>query len=302
MRIEFRQLRSFLAVAEEKSFRRAAERVFVTQPALSQQISALEAALEVRLFERDTRGVRLTPAGEAFREGAARTLRSLDEASAAARRAAGLADRRLSLGYAEYLSLPFVAPAVRGLLAEIPDLRFERHELPAPKQPDALHNHSLDLGIGYVRPDLPEDLAFTPLVTGRWMIALPPGHPLAVLESVPLGRLKGERLVLFARVINPPLHDAVLALMRHHGLEPNLIETTQTSAGPRLVREGLGLFWVMSYIHDPGLEGLSVRPLDLPAETHITLGAVYRKDETALPVRRLIALFQQHARTAYPPA
>lgn len=299
MRIEFRQLRSFLAVAEEGSFRRAAERVFLTQPALSQQISALEAALEVKLFERDTRGVRLTPAGEVFREGAARTLRSLDEASAAARAAAGLADRRLSLGYAEYVNLPFVAPAIRALLTEIPDLRFERHELASPRQPDALLSRNLDLGLGYVRPDLSEELAFTPLVTGRWMIVLPPGHPLAALESVPPSRLKGERLVLFARVINPSLHDSVLALMRSHGLEPNLIETTQTSTGPRLVREGLGLFWMMSYIRDPGLEGLCTRPLDLPPESQITLGALYRRDDSSLPVRRLIALFQELAKTAY---
>lgn len=299
MRIEFRQLRSFLAVAEEKSFRRAAERIFLTQPALSQHISALEQALEVKLFEREARGVRLTTAGEAFREGASRTLRALDEASVAARSAAGLADRKLTLGYTEYLNLPFVAPAIRALLAEFPSLRFERLEVASPRQLEALPSHGIDLGIGYLRGEPPESLDFTPLVSGRWLIVLPQEHPLAQQDSVSVAALRGERIVLFARLINPQLHDAVLGLMRAHGLEPNLIETTQTSAGPRLVREGLGLFWVMSYVLGPVPEGLVARPLALPADTQITIGALSRKGEASLPAQRLLTLLKEQARAAY---
>src|SRR5688572_3557106 len=118
--MQLKQLRSFLAVAETNSFRRAARQVGVTQPALSQHVAALEAELGVRLFERDRRRVAITPAGTALREGAAAGLAILDRAAELARRFGTASEKTVRVGALDYISHAFLPAAIMAVKRAMP--------------------------------------------------------------------------------------------------------------------------------------------------------------------------------------
>ena len=288
--MNLRRLRSFVAVAEELSFRRAAVRVGISQPALSQQIRELEEELGgVALFGRDRRGVALTDAGEVLLGPACEAIAILDAAFANVRRLGSAAARTLRLGYVEYMNLPFLAPALRVLAERHPEISVEPHEAYSAAVVAGLAERRLDLGFAFLPVGHPE-LATRPLLVGRWMLVMPAAHPLATGEAAPAPALAGERLILFARHLNPPLHDAlVAALTAGIGAEPDIAyRTAQAHLGPSLVGEGIGLFVVASYVLRALPAGLAARPisgLDGPA---LPLGAVWRGDGRTAAVRAFL--------------
>lgn len=282
-----RRLRSFVAVSEELNFRRAAERVCVTQPALSQQVRELEAELGAALFERDRRRVALTAAGAALLGPAREALAILDAAAAEVRRLGDAAARTLRLGYVEYMNLPFLSPALRRLAERRPDIVVEPQEMFSAAAIAALLERRIDLGFAF-QPVGHPDLASRPVLRGRWMLAMPEGHPLAAGAEVPGPALAGRRLVLFARHLNPPLHDALVAgLARVAGAEPEVAyRTAQAHVGPSLVAEGVGLFVYASYVLRQLPPGIVSRPIaGLPP---LELAAVWRGDARTPAVRAFL--------------
>lgn len=286
MKLELRHLRSFVVLAEELHFGRAARRLAITQPAVSHQLAQAEELLGVELLRRSPRSVSLTPAGRTLLTGARRvlgelerTLRDLGQHQSALR-------NRLVLGYVEYAYLPVVSGLVRTLRERYPDLELEHREMYAAQQVEALRDGEIDVGFALL-PASDLKLVARPILEGFWGVALPRRHPLARLPNVPLAALAGEPLIVFARALNPPLYDWLLTRLRESGFEPRLAyQTSQAHFGPRLVQEGVGLFIAASYVLTELPRGVVVRPLEGLGDK-LVLGALWRPDNRAPALRAL---------------
>jgi DNA-binding transcriptional LysR family regulator len=247
MHIDLRQLRYFVAVAEELNFQRAAARVFITQPALSQQIARLEDELGVQLLVRTTRSVQLTKGGAQLLEGARGLLVQAQELFDGVRRAAQAFERVLRIAYPEYLNPPFIPAALREFSLQHPDVRVERINATSTEAAPLLRAGKLDVHFGITPPDA--DFAQTDLLQGRMSLVMRRDHPLAARRQLAAADLGGHKLIFFARAQFPPLHDEVSALIRRTGVEPDYgFEVLTASVGAEMALQGLGAFLVMSYI------------------------------------------------------
>lgn len=218
---ETRLLRYFVAVAEELSFTRAAERLGVTQQVLSAQIRGLERDLGIELFRRTTRRVEPTPAGEVLLEDARGVLERIERAVERARCAAAgeLGDLRVCHTLtAAYEALPKI---LDGLGAWSPGLEVATRELYAAEVPPAVVGGGFDIGLER-EPGPFRGLEAREIRREPWVAALSEGHPLAGEAEIPLGALEGETVVLWPRKMAPGYHDAMLRAFAGAGLGPEI--------------------------------------------------------------------------------
>ena len=217
--IELRLWRQFVAVAETLHFGRAAARLHMTQPPLTQAIAQLERLLGVRLFDRTRRSVQLTEAGQALLPQAVALLERARALPAVARSAAEGEAGHLRLGFVSTVGFTFLPQWVQAYRAEHPRTRLDLIEATADVQLPAIGTGEFDAGFllhspGFAPPGLDHlRIAQEPLV-----LALPEQHPLASARSLPLARVLAEPLVLFPRRILPSLHDALFGL--YHACRP----------------------------------------------------------------------------------
>jgi DNA-binding transcriptional LysR family regulator len=221
--MELRHLRYFVAVAEELHFRRAAERLYVAQPAVSEQVRKLEDELGVQLFDRTHRNVSLTAGGAALLDEARRVLQQAEIARMAARNAAQGTAGRLRLGHVPDLLPGSVARALRMLGAGGSRMEIHLETGPALRLIGQLRARQLDVVlVGLPVPT--SGLRVTRIGGERAMAVLPAGHPHASAESVSLNRLAPERVIVLPRDSNPAFHSAVVSMCRDAGLSPDLTE------------------------------------------------------------------------------
>jgi DNA-binding transcriptional LysR family regulator len=224
--MELRHLRYFVAVAEELHFRRAADRLHVAQPAISEQIRKLEQELGVRLFDRTPRSVALTVAGGALLEEARHVLRHAEVARQAAQNAGDRATMRLKIGYLPD-SLPASVPrALRHLAASAPRIQVDLETGRSIRLIEDLRAHRLDLVVTAL-PAPTNGLQTTPLGAQRAVLVLPGAHPHSTSQAVALERLAPERIVVLPRDVNPAFHSAVIGICRDAGLSPTLVEPAE---------------------------------------------------------------------------
>lgn len=238
--MELRQLRYFVAVAEWLGFGRAARELHLAQQSLSQQIAALERGLGVRLFDRDTRGTRLTDAGRLFLPRARAVLDAADGAALVARRAGRGEIGRLDLAFLASTANYMLPPVVRALRDRFPDLELTTHS----GQIDELVTGLRDgrFHAAFTRPPLVEDLATRVLATEPVCAVLPATHPLATRTTLRLAELSGEDWVLTPRTSWPPWHDKYDRDFAGAGFTPRVV---QRAAGVSnllgLVAAGVGV-------------------------------------------------------------
>jgi DNA-binding transcriptional LysR family regulator len=219
--VELRHLRYFVAVAEELHFRRAAERLHIAQPAVSEQVRKLEAELGVRLFDRTQRNVALTDAGAALLTQAYRVLRQAEAARVAARSAS---DRpRLRIGYVPTALRASIPRTLRRLVAATPNLKTTMEPGPGVELSDAVRAGELDVAVVSL-PVPTAGLRVTPLGEQRAVAVFPTGHEHAVKPHVGLEQIAPERIVVLPRDADRPFYDAVLATCCAAGISPTLIE------------------------------------------------------------------------------
>jgi DNA-binding transcriptional LysR family regulator len=224
--VELRHLRYFVAVAEELHFRRAAERLYVAQPAVSEQVRKLEAELGVRLFDRTTRGVTLTGAGRALLDHARRVLHQAEVAQLAARNADERSALRLRVGYTT-VSLPASVPrALQQLAAAAPCVEVTLETGPATSLTQSLREGWLDAVVAEL-PAPANGLRTTTLGSEHLVAALPVRDDRALEPVLRLEQLAPERVVVLPRPVSPALYDAVVAMCREAGATPTLIETAE---------------------------------------------------------------------------
>jgi DNA-binding transcriptional LysR family regulator len=300
--MELRHLRYFVAVAEERHFGRAAERLHIAQPPLSQQIRRFEAELGEPLFYRTTRSVELAPAGEALLERAPAILAAFDAAVEDARRAARGEYGRLAIGFtgsSTYAMLPSLAAAMRD---ELPGVVLDlQGELLTPAQVARLLDGTLDLGL--LRPPVHErELATEVLHSEPLLAVLPETHPLADAEAVPLERLEGEPFVTYPSHFRSVVHDAVEDACEAHGFQPVAAhEVAETATLVSFVAAGLGVSLVPASVRNMTVEGAVYRPL-LDDATRVELAAAWRRDDDRPVLERALDVIRRglagHDRTS----
>jgi DNA-binding transcriptional LysR family regulator len=225
--MELRQLKYFVAVAEELHFRRAAERLFVAQPAVSEQIRKLEAELGVRLFDRTNRRVSITDAGAILLEEGRRVLAQAEAAELATRNARKRSGARLRIGYLPD-SLPGSVARALGLLhAFAPRAEVSMETGPAARLIEKVRDRRLDAVITGL-PAATAGLLVTSLGRQSLVAAIPAADGRAVAPAIGLARLAPETLVVLPRSADPALHDTVVALSRAAGIAPTLYEVPES--------------------------------------------------------------------------
>ncbi|MFN3324657.1 MAG: LysR substrate-binding domain-containing protein [Bryobacteraceae bacterium] len=237
---DLRQLRYFLAVAEELHFGRAAERVGIAQPPLTQQIRKIERLLGCALFVR-SRGTRLTEAGAELAEHARRLLALADEAFERTRRVGRGEAGELRVGVPPSIMLTELPTAVRRYRERYPGVHFTLRELATSAIEEALRSREIDLGfLREAQPDPP--LRSSLFLTEAVVAALPSTHALAGSKTVALPRLKPDPFVLFPRRLGPAFHDTLLDACREAGFVPEVVqEATQWQTVVSLVEAGMGV-------------------------------------------------------------
>ncbi len=286
MQVELRQLRYFVAVAEELHFRRAAERLLITQPALSHQIARLERQLGVRLLERDRRSVALTPAGETLLNGARRALHQVDQAIAATRWTFGVTSHALRLGYPSY-----AARAVGGILSAFrerrPDLWVDEHQLQSHGVRAALLDRTLD--VGFLNLPVSDGLATIQMVPERLSVMLPSGHPLASRDRIRLAQLAEQPLLMVDAGSAPGYHAVITACCQQAGFVPTTValdprEPRTLEALIGAVADGRGLLLLLpTEVSAPVAPEVVCRPADLPRTT-LKLTVAWRSDNQSSSV------------------
>jgi DNA-binding transcriptional LysR family regulator len=240
--VELRHLKYFVAVAEELHFRRAAERLYVAQPAVSEQVRKLEEELGVRLFDRTHRSVSLTEAGAALLEEARRVLQQAEIARMAARNAAHGTTDRLRLGHLPDLLPSSVAHAMRMLGAGGARVEIRLETGPALRLIGELRAHHLDAVIVGL-PVPMNGLRVMRLGGEHAVAALPSEHPHASSRSVSLHYLAPERVIVLPRDSNPAFHSAIVAMCLDAGLSPEFVEVGEARTDHALlaVASGAGM-------------------------------------------------------------
>ncbi|MEV7037811.1 LysR family transcriptional regulator [Amycolatopsis sp. NPDC051061] len=279
---ELRQLRYFVAVADETSFTRAATGLHIAQQSLSQQITVLERSLGARLFDRDARGTRLTAVGQLFLPEARAVLARADEAVATLGRAVRGEIGTVRLAFLTTTANYLLPPIVRAVRERFPDLEVTTAEAAIAELVDGLRQRRFDLA--FTRPPLVTGLASRTLLTEEVCAVLPTGHPLAGRASLKLADLAGEPWVLTPRTSWEPWHHSYDADFAAAGFTPRVVQRAATVQGLLgLVAAGVGVTRLTRSSHSLRRSGVAFVPLqDDVARTELVW--LPGHDNPAIPV------------------
>ncbi|MEJ7804894.1 MAG: LysR family transcriptional regulator [Telluria sp.] len=294
MNLELRQLRYFIAVAEELHFGKAAERLHMTQPPLSQTIQGLEELLGTPLFVRSRRAVALTPAGDVLLPEARRMLAQAGELPELVRRAAAGEAGRLALAFVSSADYSVLPPFLRRYREHYPQVQIALQEATSDRQIDDLMHARIDAGL--LIPPLPDkarmDLDYLKVLTEPLILAAPAGlvpqGPVWLKDVTPLP------LIIFPRPIAPALHDAILGCFHAAGVTPEIGQQAiqmQTIVG--LVSAGMGLALVpqsVSNLMRPGVEYRALRDATPLVET----GLAWRRDNPSPVLQGFLELLRKN--------
>lgn len=247
--MELRHLRYFVAVAEELHFGRAAERLYVVQPAVSEQVRKLEQELGVRLFDRTPRNVSLTSAGAALLDEARLVLRQAEVAKLAAQGARDRATMRLRIGYLADALPPVVPRALRHLATAAPRVQIALQSGPARRLSDDLRARRLDAVVTSL-PAATSGLRITPLGWESVVAAVPLTHAQALRSDLVLEWATSDQFLVLPREVNPAFYDAVGSSCRNGGLEPAFVEVATVDDALLAAAAGAGIALVPESVAD----------------------------------------------------
>lgn len=293
-----RQMRYFLEVAETRSYRRAAERLAVSQPALSQRIKALEESLGVELFARSSRGVSLTSAGEAFQRGARQVLRDVDLAISSARLADQQESGTLTIAFNELAGQqPLVGRCLAVFRASFPKVAVHLSEMGTTEQQNALQRGAIDAGFHYRVPVDADALGHRVLEEQDFLLALPENHPLSRVPTIHLEDLGGEPMVRLRRDVNAETYDSIAEALDEARVRPRIVvEASSDAAMLSLVSAGLGAAIVMGARRRGGWQGLVLRKIEgLTLAKQFVLA--WNPQSRSAPLAKFRALVERTAET-----
>jgi DNA-binding transcriptional LysR family regulator len=266
--MELRHLRYFVAVAEELSFTRAADRLHIGQPPLSQQVQALEEEIGAVLFDRSRRTIRLTEAGRVFLEDARRVLALAANAAETARRVEKGEIGQLKIGFTKSTAFtPIFPKIINTYRTRFPNVKLVLHEMSTMRQVVALTDYSLDLG--FIRPpetDIASHLRCTTLQDHPLSVVLPENHHLAKVSRVSVEDLKSEEFVMFPRDEGTTLNPQIYRLCAEAGFVPKIaMEAREAATITGLVAAGCGVSILPDLFRSMGIKGVVFRLIETPA-------------------------------------
>ncbi|QGZ31250.1 LysR family transcriptional regulator [Stutzerimonas stutzeri] len=292
------QLRCFTALATELNFRRAAERLNMTQPPLSRQIQLLEHQLGVALFTRSTRTVALTAAGRAFFVDAQALLEQAHRATQTARLTA-LGERgTVGIGFVASAVYDFLPRVVTQARHERPGVQIALQEMSTFEQLQALHARRIDLAI--VRAPLNQPgLISERLVCEPFILAVPCEHALATREPLTLPALHGQPFILYAHAAWQPFNELLTGMFRSSAVQPDYVQSLgNTLTILSLVNAGMGLALVPRSASAVSFKRVCWRAIELPRGVHSELHLAWREDNDNPAVAALRDAVRQSARDA----
>lgn len=294
--MDFRRLKYFLIAAEELNFTRAAKRLHIAQPPLTQQIKKLEGELGVALFDRSGYRIQLTAAGRVLAAEGARILGDVRSAALATKRAARGSVGQVRVGFTESASFnPLVTTVFRNFRSTYPAVQVSLEEGQSTELALGLQDGRID--VAFLRPPLNDSgtLALELLEQEPMVVAIPRGHPLARRREIFLGDLEAEAFILYPRSVRPGLADIVITACQRAGFEPRVIQyAPQLSSTINFVAASLGISIVPASMR--GLQPQSVSYVALRGSAvRAFLGIAHRSDEVSSGVLKFAELARSTA-------
>lgn len=284
--MELRHLRYFVAVAEELSFTRAADRLHIGQPPLSQQVQALEEEIGAILFDRSRRTIRLTEAGRVFLEDAYRVLALAAGAAATARRVEKGEIGQLRIGFIKSTAFtPIFPKIINTYRTRFPNVKLVLQEMSTMRQIAALEDYSLDLAfIRPVEPGVQSNLAMTTLQEHRLSVLMPDHHRLADVDHLAIDDLRNEDFVMFPQDEGTTLNLEIYRLCAEAGFAPKVtMEAREVATITGLVAARCGIAILPDLFQSLGIRSVLFRPIDTPSVI-TTLALARRASESgAIP-------------------
>jgi DNA-binding transcriptional LysR family regulator len=293
--MEFRQLRYFVTVAQELHFGKAAEFLDITQPALSKQIRVLERKLEIQLFIRTKRTVKLTKAGEVFLEQAQQLLQQAEKAIKLAQRAALGEVGQLTIGFTSTATYTVLPELIRRFRVGYPQVEVEMLELSTEAQVTAINRGEIDLGLLHPPIDS-RGLELYPILAEEFVAVLPKQHHLALKkpkQSLSLQDLTQESFILHPRSEGPFLYDGFLKLCRQAGFEPQIVkEVNSHQTRICFVAAGMGITFIPAGLQESVSQDLVCKPMGGDFTMKIEFAAAWRSVVTLPVLQEFIKVLQ----------
>ena len=289
--MELRHLRYFVAVGEEEHFGRAAQRLRVAQPALSRQIQDLEREIGFKLFDRLSRGVKISSAGRLFLDEARGILQQLNEATERAQRVARGQSGTLRIGFTENTSWRGVVPdSLRFFREHYHDAELQLNPLPSLHQLEAVRSGRLDAGFMLNPPKPDRELNQLPVAVHSLALAAPAAHPLGKIKNLRLRDMADARFIWFPRRESAQFYDRLMYECVRGGLKsPHIVQEALNEATIlTLVAQGMGVGFVVETARWRCPDGVAIlKVVDL--KLSLPLALVWRKDNLSPLLSRFVA-------------
>jgi len=301
--MDLRQLRYFVAVAEEGHITRAAERLDTQQPPLSRLIKTIEQELDVQLFRRKPRGVELTEAGRAFLEKARTALSSVDEAVVSARRAARGEQGRLSIGVVPSVQFhPFVPSVIRAFREAFPLVSVTLEEAQSDALIQLITGEQIDAAFIRSPPADNAGLLLNRLMDEELVAAIPSGHPLARGKAdcdspLPLKALADEPFIILGPRARLALYTATIAACHAAGFAPKVAqEVPHLASAVGYVAAGFGISFVPASMRRMQMHGVLYRRITGPVQPRLPLVFASRRGDPSPVLRQCLTLVRRAAK------
>ncbi|MBI7310128.1 LysR family transcriptional regulator [Pseudomonas aeruginosa] len=291
--INFRLIRHlwlFLAVAEEQNFSRAARRLGMSQPPLTEQIQTLEQSLRLKLFERSRRGAHLTHAGAAILPAVRRFAEQLERLEMAVREAVAGQAGVLTIGAITSAMLDVLPPLIDRFKQQYPQVTVSVREIDSAEAVPALEDGDIDLAFARLEGNLGKHIRSLALSEDRLAVALPKDHPLASKSRISLANLSEEALVMSSRQVSPVYFDYLVGVCKEHGFQPRVLhEVRSVSSQIAFVSCGQGVALVPAALKKLAPDNVMIKPLS-PKLKVVTAAMAWNETRSNPLVEALVAL------------
>jgi DNA-binding transcriptional LysR family regulator len=294
--MELRHLKYFIAVAEELSFRQAAQRLHMEQPSLSRQIRQLEEELGVELFQRSKRGVSLAAAGKAFLDEARLTLVQAERSAQVVKQFNGGQPQKLVIGFSICLFDRLLSQTIQAFRERSPEVAIVLKEMNTTPQIQALLTGEIDVGFVYLPIDQP-DILTKIVLRESLVVALPQAHPLASLPAIPLALLADEPFVIYPRSIKPDFYDLIITLCQQAGFQPKIVqEATPPEVAVSFVAANAGISLVAAGAESRHNAGVVYRAI-ANSTTYLDIAIAWHRGRSLTIVNQFLDVVKQFIRT-----
>lgn len=290
--LDVRTLRYFIAVAEELNFSRAAERLHISQPPLSHAIKQLEAGLGVALFNRTSRRVELTTAGQVLYREAQFLLRRHSDVRHLVHRIGEGLQGQIKIGFVGSMIYRDLTQALKQCKEHYPGIEQLGLEMNSAEQIDLIERGGLDIGIIHANP-VSDRVQCIELTSERFVICVPQGHPLSGQTEVALADLNHENFIVFSRSLSPRYYEMMLSMYLKAGFYPSVrFEARHWLSVTSLVAQGIGISIVPHCLTQAGLSG--VHFLDFDHDLRSNNNLIWRADNESIVVKNYLSLLQDY--------